>query len=162
MLVRPIEREQSKIIHVISFRTDQGTIGATAEVISSGPMCMTKPGAMVLYGGSGLDCIDYPGLEKHKIIQEADVVGVLLDDELHPMNDILVCEAYTEARTDGIQIVSSDKPDRAKVKMVGPKVTEVFADEHIIFDTFAGQKIELERTSYLVMRECDVMAVLED
>ena len=161
MLVEPLDRELSKIIHVIKNNADQGTIGAQGKIISVGPDCHSEVGMTVLYGGSGLGCIDYPGLQDCKIIQEKDVIGIVEGEDLIPTTDILVCETTREESKAGVIMVTKEKSDRAIAKKVGPKVTEVNAGDTILFDKYSGQTINLERKDYLVMREADVMAVLE-
>lgn len=162
MLVRPLKRELSKIIHVVSNQSDQGTIGAQGEIVSIGPdVAHVSVGDVVLYGGEGLGCIDYPGLEDCKIIQEGDAVGIVRDDKLIPMTDIVLCEACDEVSDAGIVLVTNRKPDRAKVHMIGPKVTEMVNGDEILFNPFSGQRISLDRKEYIAMRESDVMAVLE-
>jgi co-chaperonin GroES (HSP10) len=91
VLVKPVPRKYSDIIEVVGTKPDQGTLGELAEVIAVGPGCPNKagklqplalsPGDKVLYGGDGLGGIAFPTYEEagvdYKIIQEADVVGIL-------------------------------------------------------------------------------------
>jgi len=90
ILIKPIERQLSETLLVITALTDQGTWGAFGDVVAVGPGKRSKKGKIipvgskvgdrVLYGGAGLGCIKFPKVvedgQEYLIIQDADVCFV--------------------------------------------------------------------------------------
>jgi chaperonin GroES len=87
ILVRPLERQQSKTIAVVSYEKH-----CRGEVLAVGPgkhdkkgrlhPLDAKPGDIIAFGDGNFDFYPkhYDGLECLRIIQEADIVGILEDE----------------------------------------------------------------------------------
>ena len=93
---------------------------------------------------------------------------------LRPLHDRLVVERLDEGeQTIGSIIVpdsAKEKPQRGKVYAVGQgKVKEdgtrqppdVKAGDTILFGKYSGQDIKIDGQEYLIMREDDVLAILD-
>ena len=93
---------------------------------------------------------------------------------LRPLHDRLVVERLDEGeQTIGSIIVpdsAKEKPQRGKVFAVGQgKVKEdgtrqppdVKAGDTILFGKYSGQDIKIDGQEYLIMREDDVLAILD-
>ena len=93
---------------------------------------------------------------------------------LRPLHDRLVVERLDEGeQTIGSIIVpdsAKEKPQRGKVYAVGQgKVKEdgtrqppdVKAGDTILFGKYSGQEIKIDGQEYLIMREDDVLAILD-
>jgi len=93
---------------------------------------------------------------------------------LRPLHDRLVVERLDEGeQTIGSIIVpdsAKEKPQRGKVYAVGQgKVKEdgtrqppdVKAGDTILFGKYSGQDIKIDGREYLIMREDDVLAILD-
>ncbi|MEF8823156.1 MAG: co-chaperone GroES [Desulfohalobiaceae bacterium] len=94
---------------------------------------------------------------------------------LKPLHDrVLVQRVEEEEKTKGGIIIpetAKEKPIRGKVKAVGPgKMTDegkriemsVQAGNLIMFNKYAGTEVKIEDEEHLVMREDDILAVIED
>jgi chaperonin GroES len=94
--------------------------------------------------------------------------------ELRPLGDRLVVKpADREASTSsGIVLpdTATDKPQEGTVVVVGPgRVTdegkslpiEVDKGDKVIYAKFAGTEYKLDDEEYLILRESDVLAVIE-
>ena len=94
---------------------------------------------------------------------------------LKPLHDrVLVQRVEGEEKTKGGIIIpetAKEKPIRGKVKAVGPgKMTDegkriemsVQAGDLIMFNKYAGTEVKIEDEEHLVMREDDILAVIED
>jgi chaperonin GroES len=88
--------------------------------------------------------------------------------KLKPINDrIVVKPAPAEEKTKGGIIIpdtAKEKPLQGEVVAVGPgkedqKMTISVGDQ-VLFGKYAGQKIELDGEEYLIMREDDVLVIL--
>jgi chaperonin GroES len=97
------------------------------------------------------------------------------DMKLRPLHDRLVVERVEESdRTkSGILIPDSaqEKPQRGKVISAGPGkrledgtliTLDVRAGDHILFGKYDGNEITVDGHDYLILREDEVLAVLED
>ena len=93
---------------------------------------------------------------------------------LRPLHDRLIVERLTEdEKTAGGIIIpesAKEKPQRGKVIAVGKgKVAEdgtvrpvdVKAGDTVLFGKYAGTEIKIENEDRLIMREDDVLAVIE-
>lgn len=93
---------------------------------------------------------------------------------IKPLSDHIFVEPLTEEKTTkaGILIpdTAEDKPVTGKVVAVGPgKTTEegkvipmsVKVGDRILFTKYAPNEIKIEGKEYLVIREDDVLAILE-
>ena len=95
--------------------------------------------------------------------------------KVRPLHDRLIVERIedTEQMGGGIVIpdTAKEKPQQGKVLSVGKgkmkdngSVTplDVKAGDTVLFGKYAGQEITLEGTEYFIMREDDVLAVIEE
>ena len=94
--------------------------------------------------------------------------------KIKPLNDrILVVRITEEEKTSGGIIIpdtAKEKPQEGKVIAVGPgKVTEtgerisleVKKGNRVLFGKYAGNEIKLDDVEHLIMREDDILAILE-
>jgi chaperonin GroES len=94
--------------------------------------------------------------------------------KIHPLHDRLLVERLEEkeVKKGGIIIpdTAKEKPQEAKVIAVGNgKVTDegkkipldVKAGDKILFGKYSGSEVKLDDKEYLIMREEDVLAILE-
>ena len=95
--------------------------------------------------------------------------------KVRPLNDRILVRRIEESeeRVGGIIIpdTAKEKPQQGKVIAVGTgKIKEdggripldVKADDRILFGKYSGQEIKLDGEEFLIMREDEVLAVLEE
>ncbi len=95
--------------------------------------------------------------------------------KVRPLHDRLIVERIeeTEEQVGGIIIpdTAKEKPQQGKVLAVGNgKVQEdgtvlpldVKAGDKVLFGKYAGQETTLDGTEYLIMREDDILGVLDE
>ena len=96
--------------------------------------------------------------------------------KFRPLHDRLVIERFeeTEQRVRGIIIPDSakEKPQQGKIiaagngriEKEGGKITplDVKAGDTILFGKYAGQEIKIDGQEYLIMREEEVLGVIEE
>ena len=93
---------------------------------------------------------------------------------IRPLHDRVVIKRLEEERTSSGGIVipdtAAEKPQRGEVVAVGKgkptddggvRTPEVKVNDKVLFGKYAGTEIKIEDEDYLVMREDDVVAVLE-
>lgn len=94
--------------------------------------------------------------------------------KIRPLQDrIIVKRVEEEEKTKGGIIIpdtAKEKPQEGEVKAVGPgKVTdegkkipmEVKVGDRVLFSKYAGTEIKLEGEEHLIMREDDILGVIE-
>ena len=94
--------------------------------------------------------------------------------KIRPLQDRVIVQRMDEEETTkgGIIIPDSakEKPQEGKVKAVGKgkvgddgKVTplDVKAGDKILFGKYAGTEVKIEGEDYIIMREDDILGVLE-
>ncbi|MDY6904937.1 MAG: co-chaperone GroES [Thermodesulfobacteriota bacterium] len=94
--------------------------------------------------------------------------------KFRPLQDrILVKRVEEETKTKGGIIIpdtAKEKPIEGKVMAVGkgrpgddgkPIPLEVKKGDHILFGKYGGTEVKMEGTEYLIMREDDVLGVLD-
>jgi chaperonin GroES len=94
--------------------------------------------------------------------------------KIRPLHDRLLVErlAEKEVKKGGIIIpdTAKEKPQEAKVIAVGTgKVTDegkkipldVKAGDKVLFGKYSGSEVKIDDKEYLIMREDDVLAILE-
>ena len=93
--------------------------------------------------------------------------------KVKPLHDrILVDRIEEEVRKGGIIIPDSakEKPQQGKVIAVGPGRVDddgkripldVKKDDYILFGKYSGNEIRVGEEEYLIMREDDVLAIIE-
>ena len=88
---------------------------------------------------------------------------------IKPLADrVLVLPAPAEEKVGGIIIpdTAKEKPQRGKVIATGKGTKDdemlLKADDIILYGKYAGTEIEYEGEKYLMMRQSDVLAVIND
>ena len=94
--------------------------------------------------------------------------------KLKPLNDrVLVKRLESEEKTAGglyIPDTAKEKPSKGKVVAVGPgKIAEncsrvamaVKKGDEVLFNKYAGTEIKLDGVDHLVMREEDILAIID-
>ncbi len=94
--------------------------------------------------------------------------------KLHPLHDRILVKRLEEeeSRRGGIIIpdTAKEKPQEGKIVAVGKgKVTEdgkktpldVKAGDRILFGKYSGSEVKLDGEEYLIMKEEDVLAIIE-
>jgi chaperonin GroES len=94
--------------------------------------------------------------------------------KLKPLNDrVLVKRLEGEEKTAGglyIPDTATEKPSKGEVVAVGPGKTAddgklvamtVKAGDMVLFNKYAGTEIKLDGVEHLVMREDDILAIIE-
>ena len=97
-----------------------------------------------------------------------------MDLKLKPLADRLVVEptAGEEMTASGIFVpeTAKEKPQEGKVVAVGPGrrddegeriPMDVAAGDRVLYAKYAGTEIKLEDKKYLILKESDILAILE-
>ena len=86
---------------------------------------------------------------------------------IKPLADrVLVLPAQAEEKIGGIIIpdTAKEKPQRGKVAAVGTGTKDeqmvLKEGDNVLYGKYAGTEIELDGTKYLIMRQSDVLAVI--
>jgi len=95
--------------------------------------------------------------------------------KVKPLGDrILVKRIEAEERTKGgivLPDTAKEKPKEGKVEAVGPGKTlengevgamSVKEGDRILFSSYAGTEIKIDGEEYLIMKEDDVLAIVEE
>ncbi len=95
--------------------------------------------------------------------------------KIRPLNDrILVKRLESETKTAGGIIIpdsAKEKPAQGQVVAVGPgklndagqRVTlNINAGDKVLFSKYGGTEVKLDGEDYLIMREDDILGVIED
>ncbi len=93
---------------------------------------------------------------------------------LKPLGDRIVVKALeAQERTKGGLVVpdsAKEKPQEGKVVAVGPgrllddgtpKSIEVKSGDRVLYGKYAGTEVSIQGTDYLILREDDVLAVVQ-
>ncbi|MCB0550345.1 MAG: co-chaperone GroES [Phaeodactylibacter sp.] len=88
---------------------------------------------------------------------------------MKPINDrVVVKPAQAEEKTKGGIIIpdtAKEKPQRGKVVAVGPgkdgNLMTVQPGDIVLYGKYAGQELHFEGQEYLIMREDDILVILE-
>lgn len=92
--------------------------------------------------------------------------------KIRPLHDRVIIERIEERTTaSGIVIpeTAGDKPQRGLVKAVGPGKTEngslrkpdVKVGDEVLFGKYAGTEVKVDGKDLLVMKEEDIMGIIE-
>lgn len=94
--------------------------------------------------------------------------------KIRPLRDrVLVLRVEEEQRTTGgilIPDTAKEKPQEGRVVAVGPgRVTdngkeipiEVKEDDRILFGKYAGNEIQIDGVEHIIMREDDILGIME-
>jgi chaperonin GroES len=95
--------------------------------------------------------------------------------KLKPLNDrVLVKRLESEEKTAGGIIIpdtAKEKPMRGEIVAVGPGKTDedgkhvkmgVKKGDVVLFNKYAGTEVKLDGVEHLMMREDDILAIIED
>ena len=88
---------------------------------------------------------------------------------MKPINDrVVVKPAPAEEKTSGGIIIpdtAKEKPQRGEVIAVGPgkdgNAMTVSAGDIVLYGKYAGQEVTLEGNDYLIMREDDILVIVD-
>lgn len=94
--------------------------------------------------------------------------------QVKPLNDrVLVKRLEAEERTKGgivLPDTAKEKPKMGEVIEVGPgklgekgerQPLQIKKGDKVLFESYAGTEVKIEGEEYLIMREDDVLAILE-
>lgn len=86
--------------------------------------------------------------------------------KIKPLKDRIVVkysEEEAEKTAGGLYVpdVAKEKPQKGVVESVGSEVKELKAGNTILFDKYTGSKIKLDGTEYLIIKEEDVLGIIE-
>lgn len=84
---------------------------------------------------------------------------------LRPLEDYVVLKVKKEEKTTASGIIlateEKDKPATGVVISVGPKVENIKANDEVIYQTYAGTKVNLDQEEYLLVQSKNIFAVIE-
>jgi chaperonin GroES len=68
-----------------------------------------------------------------------------------------------EKTAGGIYIPDSakEKPQKGKVEAIGSEVKDVKVGNTILFDKYSGSKVNMDGTDYLIVKEEDILGIVE-
>jgi len=68
-----------------------------------------------------------------------------------------------EKTSSGLYIpdAAKEKPQKGKVKAIGKEVKDVKVGETILFDKYSGSKITLDNEEFLIIKEEDILGIVE-
>jgi len=71
--------------------------------------------------------------------------------------------AELEKTSGGLYIpdAAKEKPQRGKIEAIGSEVKSVKVGDTVLFDKYSGSKINLENQEYLILKEEDILGILE-
>jgi chaperonin GroES len=86
--------------------------------------------------------------------------------KIKPLKDRVVVkysEEDVEKTAGGIYVpdVAKEKPQKGTVEAVGSEVKEVKAGNTVLFDKYSGSKIKLDGSEYLIVKEEDLLGIIE-
>jgi chaperonin GroES len=95
--------------------------------------------------------------------------------KIRPLHDRVIVKRVEEERTTASGIVipesaSAEKPDQGVIEAVGngkilddgkTKALDVKVGDKVLFGKYAGQTVKVDGEELLVMREDDIMAIIE-
>jgi len=56
---------------------------------------------------------------------------------------------------------AKEKPQKGKVEAVGPEVKELKVGNMVFFDRYSGSKVNIDNTEYLIIKEEDILGIIE-
>jgi len=86
--------------------------------------------------------------------------------KIRPLKDRVVIrysEEQEEKTAGGIYVpdVAKEKPQKGTVEAVGSEVKEVKAGNQVLFDKYSGSKIKIDNIEYLIVKEEDLLGIIE-
>ncbi len=83
-----------------------------------------------------------------------------------PLKDRVFVKYSEEAeRTAGglyIPESAKEKPQKGVIEAVGSEVKEIKVGDIILFDKYSGSKINIDNNEYLIIKEEDVLGIIQD
>ncbi len=69
----------------------------------------------------------------------------------------------SEKTSGGLYIpdAAKEKPQRGTVEAVGSEVKEVKVGSTVLFDKYSGSKINIDNVEYLIIKEEDILGIVE-
>ncbi len=77
---------------------------------------------------------------------------------------IFVSYAEEDDKTAGgiyLPETAKEKPQKGKIEAIGSEVKDAKVGDMVLFEKYAGSKINIEGTDYLILKEEDVLGILE-
>lgn len=77
---------------------------------------------------------------------------------------VFVSYSEEQERTSGglyIPDAAKEKPQRGRIEAIGGDVKGVKVGDEVLFDKYSGSKISFDGTDYLIIKEEDILGVLE-
>lgn len=86
--------------------------------------------------------------------------------KIRPLKDRVVVkysDEEMEKTAGGIYVpdVAKEKPQKGTVEAVGAEVKEVKAGNTVLFDKYSGSKIKIDNVEYLIVKEEDLLGIIE-
>ena len=82
-----------------------------------------------------------------------------------PLKDrLFVRYSEEEEKTPGglyIPDTAKEKPQRGEVQAIGSEVKDIKVGDKILFDKYSGSKITIDDVEYLIIKEEDVLGIIE-
>lgn len=83
-----------------------------------------------------------------------------------PLKDRVFVRYSEEAEktAGGIYIPESakEKPQKGVIEAVGSEVKEIKVKDIILFDKYSGSKINIDNNEYLIIKEEDILGIIQD
>ena len=79
---------------------------------------------------------------------------------LKPLSDCILIKQSVEKQ--GVIVVVQTKLAQGHIVAVGPKALDLSVGDYVLFGEHSGQKVKHEGEDYLMMREADVIGVLNE
>lgn len=72
--------------------------------------------------------------------------------------------AEAEKTAGGLYIPESakEKPQKGIIEAVGSEVKEIKVGDTILFDKYSGSKINIDNNEYLIIKEEDILGIVQD
>ena len=77
---------------------------------------------------------------------------------------VFVSYSEEQERTSGglyIPDAAKEKPQRGRIEAIGGEVKGVKVGDEVLFDKYSGSKISFDDTDYLILKQEDILGVLE-
>ncbi|MBI4822918.1 MAG: co-chaperone GroES [Nitrospirae bacterium] len=85
--------------------------------------------------------------------------------KFRPLKDrVFVSYAEEIEKTAGglyVPDTAKEKPQKGKVEAVGSEVKELKVGNTVLFDKYSGSKVKIDDTEYLIIKEEDILGIME-
>jgi len=86
--------------------------------------------------------------------------------KFRPLKDRVFVKYTDEAEktAGGIYIPESakEKPQKGVIEAVGSEVKEIKVGDIILFDKYSGSKVNIDNNEYLIIKEEDILGIIQD